>query len=199
MLHQVIETLNAQVALRPALRQLHRRQVGGAGRRPVFRQHHPDHRQAGLPDRPLQPPTSSSRSTPRTRPRTPGARPRPPSAPRSSTRSPTGWRRSSSCSPGRDARQRQADPRDDRRRHAARHRPLPLFRRLHPRAGRLASRDRPRHRRLSFPRAARRRRPDHPVELPAADGGVEARARRSPPATASCSSRPSRRRWGSWC
>ena len=33
MLHQVIETLNARVALRPALRQFHRRQVGGAGRR----------------------------------------------------------------------------------------------------------------------------------------------------------------------
>ena len=31
---------------------------------------------------------------------------------------------------GRDARQRQADPRDDGRRHTARHRPLPLLRRL---------------------------------------------------------------------
>ena len=30
---------------------------------------------------------------------------------------------------------------------------------------------RPRHRRLSLPRAARRRRPDHPVELPDPDGG----------------------------
>ena len=39
-----------------------------------------------------------------------------------------------------------------------------------------ALRDRPRHRRLSFPRAARRRRPDHPVELPAADGVLEAGA-----------------------
>ncbi len=77
----------------------------------------------------------------------------------------------------RDARQRQADPRDDARRPAARHRSLPLLRRLHPRPGRLDRRDRPRHRRLSLPRAARRRRPDHPVELPAADGGVEARAR----------------------
>ena len=34
--------------------------------------------------------------------------------------------------------------------------------------------------------AARRRRPDHPVELPAADAGLEARARRSPPGTPSC-------------
>ena len=33
-----------------------------------------------------------------------------------------------------------------------------------------------RHRRLSLPRAARRRGPDHPVELPAADGDLEARA-----------------------
>ena len=35
----------------------------------------------------------------------------------------------------RDLGQRQADPRDARRRHAARDRPLPLLRRLHPRAG----------------------------------------------------------------
>ena len=39
---------------------------------------------------------------------------------------------------GRDHRQRQADPRDHRRRHPAGDRPLPLLRRLHPRAGRLA-------------------------------------------------------------
>ena len=32
------------------------------------------------------------------------------------------------------------------------------------------------HHRLPLPRAAGRRRPDHPVELPAADGGLEARA-----------------------
>ena len=41
--------------------------------------------------------------------------------------------------------------------------------------------------------AARRRRADHPVELPAAHGGVEARARRSPAGTPSSSS-PRRRR-----
>ena len=46
-----------------------------------------------------------------------------------------------------------------------------------PGAGRLDLRDRPRHRRLPLPRAARRRRPDHPVELPAADGVLEARPR----------------------
>ena len=48
--------------------------------------------------------------------------------------------------------------------------------------------------RLHAARAGRRRRPDHPVELPAADGGVEARpgagGRRAP----WCSSPPSRRR-----
>ena len=38
------------------------------------------------------------------------------------------------------------------------------------------SRDRRRHRRLSLPGAARRRRADHSVELPAADGDVEAGA-----------------------
>jgi aldehyde dehydrogenase len=45
----------------------------------------------------------------------------------------------------------------------------------HPRAGRRSPRS-TRHRRLPLPRAARRRRPDHPVELPAPDGDLEARA-----------------------
>ena len=44
---------------------------------------------------------------------------------------------------------------------------------------------------VHVPRAARRRRPDHPVELPAGDRLLEARARRSRPATRSCSSPPS--------
>ncbi len=44
------------------------------------------------------------------------------------------------------------------------------------------------------PRAARRRRPGHPVELPAADGGLEAGARRWRPGTPACSSRPRPRR-----
>ena len=43
-------------------------------------------------------------------------------------------------------------------------------------------------------RAGRRRRPDHPLELPAADGGLEAGAGARRPAARSCSSRPSRRR-----
>ena len=50
------------------------------------------------------------------------------------------------------------------------------------------------HVRLHAARAGRRLRPDHPVELPAADGRLEDRARRSPPAAPSCSSPPSRRR-----
>ena len=37
-------------------------------------------------------------------------------------------------------------------------------------------RDRREHRGLPLPRAARRRRPDHPVELPDPDGGLEARS-----------------------
>ena len=44
------------------------------------------------------------------------------------------------------------------------------------------------------PAPDRRRRPDHPVELPAADGGVEDRARAGLRATRSCSSRPRPRR-----
>ena len=53
MLHQVIETLNARVALRPRYDNF----IGGKWVAPVdgtiFRQYQPDHRQAGLPDRPL--------------------------------------------------------------------------------------------------------------------------------------------------
>ena len=44
-----------------------------------------------------------------------------------------------------------------------------------PRRARIAEIDE-QHRRLPLPRAARRRRPDHPVELPDPDGRVEARA-----------------------
>ena len=48
--------------------------------------------------------------------------------------------------------------------------------------------------RLHAARAGRRGRADHPVELPAADGGLEARARAGRRAARSCSSPPSRRR-----
>ena len=61
------------------------------------------------------------------------------------------------------------------------------------------ARNRPRHRRLSFPRAARCGRADHPVELSAADGGAGSWRRHWQRATAWCSSRPSRRQWASWC
>ena len=76
----------------------------------------------------------------------------------------------------RDVGQRQGRPRDARRRPAARRRPLPLLRRRPSRTGGLDQRDRRGHRRLPLPRAARRRRPDHPVELPDPHGRVEARA-----------------------
>ena len=77
---------------------------------------------------------------------------------------------------GRNMGQRQADPRDHGRGRTARHRPFPLLRRLHPRPGRRAVADRRRHRRLPLPRAPGCRRPDHPVELSAADGLLEAGA-----------------------
>ena len=73
----------------------------------------------------------------------------------------------------RDARQRQADPREPQRRPAAGDRLLPLLRRL----GRQDPRpDDPDPRQLLLlhqARAGRRRRADHPLELPAADGRLE--------------------------
>ena len=67
------------------------------------------------------------------------------------------------------AGRRQADPRVARRRHPAGRRALLLLRGL---GGQARLR-----RRRALVRAARRRRPGRAVELPAADGGVEARAR----------------------
>ena len=73
----------------------------------------------------------------------------------------------------RNARQRQADPRQPRRRPAAGDRLPPLLRRL----GRQDPRpDDPGPRQLLLlhaARAGRRRRPDHPLELPDADGRLE--------------------------
>ena len=83
-----------------------------------------------------------------------------------------------------DAGQRQADPRDARHRHPAGRAAL-----LPPR--RLGAADGDASCRL---RAARRGRADHPLELPAADAGLEDRARRWRRATRWCSSRPSSRR-----
>ena len=80
----------------------------------------------------------------------------------------------------------QADQGEPRRRRAARGGPLLVLRRL----GRQA------RLRVPGPRrpAARRRRPDHPVELPAADAGLEDRAGPRRRATPSSSSPPRRRR-----
>ena len=76
----------------------------------------------------------------------------------------------------RDVGQRQVDPRAAQRRPPARERPLPVLREPHPRAGGQLHAARRGHRRVPLQRAARRGRPDHPVELPAAHGDVEARA-----------------------
>ena len=169
-----------------ALRELHRRPLGRPGRGRLQRQSESRHghsRSARSRARPRT--TSSSRSTPRTRRARRGARPRRPSR----ARGPERDRRRDRGEP-RDARgrrelgERQAGPRDAQRRPAAGDRPLPLLRRRDPRRGGPDLRDRQGHDRLPLPRAARRRRADHPVQLPAADGGVEAGARRSPPATA---------------
>ena len=92
----------------------------------------------------------------------------------------------------RGAQRGQADRRRARRDgHGGRH--LPLLRR---RARAAAGRHDPGRRRAGVhrPRAARRRRADHAVELPAGDRLVEDGARRWRPATRSSSSPPSSRR-----
>ena len=85
-------------------------------------------------------------------------------------------------------------PRLARRRPAADHQVLSLLRRL----GRQDPRqDDPRRGQLLLlhpARAGRRRRPDHPLELPAADAGVEVGPGPGDRLHASSSSRPSRRR-----
>ena len=86
----------------------------------------------------------------------------------------------------RDDGRRQADQGVARRRRAARRGALLLPRGL----GRQARLRVP----GPHPRAARRRRADHPVELPAAHGGVEDRARARVRQHRACSSRPRRRR-----
>ena len=66
--------------------------------------------------------------------------------------------------------------RNPRCRHSSSNRPLPLLRWRTSRSGRHPRRARPRHRGLPFPRATRRCRPDHPLELPNPDGRMEARS-----------------------
>ena len=188
MLHQVIETSECARGAALALRQFHRRQMGGAGRRPLFRQYQPDHRQAGLPDRPL----TSGRHRARARRGAQGQGRLGQHRARQARRDPEQDRRPHGGEPlgarrGRDHRQRQADPRDELRRHPARHRPFPLFRGLHPRPGRLAVSEIDHdtvayhyHEPLGVVGA------DHPVELPDPDGVAGSSRRLSPPAIASC-------------
>ena len=73
--------------------------------------------------------------------------------------------------------QRQAGARNAERGYPAGGGSLPVFRRGDPCPGGVAVADRRGHRGLSLPRAARRRRADHPVELPDPDGRLETRAR----------------------
>ena len=80
-----------------------------------------------------------------------------------------------------DDGQRQADPRDARHRHSAGGAALLPPRRLGAADGERAARY----------GAGRRRRADHPLELPAADAGLEDRARARRWATRWCSSPPS--------
>ena len=148
-----------------------------AERRQVFRQHFADHRPAGLRDRALRRLRHRGRARRRARrqgrvgphqPGRAGANPQQDRRPHGGESRDAGDRR--------NLGQRQADPRDDGRRPPAGGRSFPLFRRRDPRTRRVAQRDRPRHCRLSFPRAARRGRPDHSLELPDPDGRLEARA-----------------------
>ena len=73
--------------------------------------------------------------------------------------------------------ERQAGARDARGRPPPGRRPLPVLRRCHAVPGGPHHRGRQGHRRLPLPRAARRRGPDHPVQLPAAHGRLEDRSR----------------------
>ena len=177
MLHQALEQLKRDIAFRSTYDNF----IGGKWVPPVEGRYFDN--LSPVTGKPLcevarsTPPTSSWRSTPRTPPRTPGARPRPPSASRILNKIADRMEANlellalvETLDNGKPIRETTAAD-------------LPLavdhFRYfagcVRAQEGAL-SRDRPRHRRLSLPRAARRRRPDHPVELPAADGGVEARA-----------------------
>ena len=114
------------------VRQLHRRRVGrrrASGE--YLREPHPGHRPAVQRDRPLRPPTTSTRrSTPPTAPRRRGAGP--PPAERATILNKIADRIEANLRDARarrDLGQRQADPGDAGRRHAAGRRPLPLLRR----------------------------------------------------------------------
>ena len=172
-----LKTLERNDSAAHALRKFHRRRMGRAAEGRLFRQHLADHRTGDLPD-----PALAGRGR-RARDRRGARRGRSLGPNRGGGAGPhlEPHRRphgaiSTVPRGGRDLRQRQADPRDQPRGHAARGRSLPLLRELHPGAGRLARRTRRRHRGLSLPRAARRRGADHSLELPGADGGLEGRS-----------------------
>ncbi len=164
--------------LQAALREFHRRPVGRAGRGPISTTAPADHRRQDHRDPPLA--EGGYRTRPRCRPcreRSPGADTAPPIAPRILNQIADRMEAES------DLARRRPRPSDNGKPiRETMDADLPLavdhfryFAGCHPRAGRRAVRARPRHRRLSLPRAARRRRPDHPLELPDPDGGVEAR------------------------
>ena len=175
-------------AARPALRPLHRRRAGRAGGGETFDTHQPGRRQAIW--------RSVTQATPADVDAR-GARPRARRSPGWSALGGHGRARhlyalarhaAEARAPVRragDAGQRQADPRDPRHRHPAGRAPLLPPRRLG--AAAWSSE-------FAGYGAGRRRRPDHPVELPAADAGLEDRAGARRRATRSCSSRPSSRR-----
>ena len=160
------------------LRKLHRRPLDRPGRRRLQSQSEPRHGTAVLRGRALDRAGHRLRARRRAR-RARGVgrdlddRPR---------QGPQRDRRRDRGEP-RDARgrrelgERQAGSRDPRCRPSAGDRPFPLLRRCDPRRGGPDLRDRQGYGRVSLQRAARRRRADRPVQLPAADGGVEAGAR----------------------
>ena len=163
---------------RAAVRELHRRQMAGSDARQVPRRPEPGHRPADHRGRALHARGRRARAGRRARGEGRlgrGVRDR---ARRGAQRD----RRRDRGEQG-DARrrrelgERQAGPRDPERRHPAGRRPLPLLRRRGPRRGGQLDRDRQGPGRLPLPRAAGRGRSDHPVQLPAADGRLEARAR----------------------
>ncbi len=165
--------------VRCALRQLHRRSVGRTGGRPYFENLTPGDRPGVLRGRPLDRGRRRSGARRRARRRTglghyrggraradPQPDRRPDGAePRSPRASPRPGTTASRCA-RRSRRRSSRWPSTTSATSRARVRAQEGSRR----------RDRRRHRRLPLPRAARRRRPDHPVELPDPDGGVEAGA-----------------------
>ena len=187
MLHQVIETLNARVALRPRYDNF----IGGKWVAPVegnistISARSPASRSARSPAR--KRPTSSLRSMPRIRRRTPGARRAP--AKRAEILNKIADRMEENLKVL--AVVETIDNGKPIRETTVADMPLAVdhFRYfagcVRAQEGSLSEID---HDTVAYhyPRAARRRRPDHPVELPDPDGGAGSSRPRSPPAIASC-------------